>query len=79
MTLWLKMLGLIAVAIYLLVGILQFLGAVKATGLLVVAAIFFAYLIYPLVRRLNERLPLIWAIVLVYALIASSRCRWRSC
>ncbi len=68
-TLWLKVLGLIAVAIYLLVGVLNFLGSVKATGMLVVAAIFFAYLIYPLVRRLNERLPLIWAIVLVYAFI----------
>ncbi|MEA2664569.1 MAG: hypothetical protein QOI11_1513, partial [Candidatus Eremiobacteraeota bacterium] len=31
-TLWLKTLGLIAVAIYLLVGLLNFLGAVKATG-----------------------------------------------
>ncbi len=70
MTFWLKALGLIAVAIYLLVGLLNFLGAVKATGMLVVAAVFFAYLVYPLVRRLNERLPLIWAIVFVYAAIA---------
>jgi predicted PurR-regulated permease PerM len=69
-TFWLKTLGLIAVAIYLLVGVLNFLGAVKATGMLVVAAIFFAYLVYPLVRRLNERLPLLWSIVLVYAAIA---------
>lgn len=69
-TLWLKTLGLIAVAIYLLVGLLNFLGAVKATGILVVAAIFFAYLVYPLVRRLNDRLPLIWSIVLVYLFIA---------
>lgn len=68
-TLWLKTLGLIAVAIYLLVGLLNFLGAVKATGILVVAAIFFAYLVYPLVRRLNDRLPLIWSIVIVYAFI----------
>ena len=70
MTFWLKTLGLVAVAIYLLVGVLNFLGAVKATGMLVVAAIFFAYLVYPLVRRFNERLPLIWSIVLVYAFIA---------
>ncbi len=41
--------------------------------MLVVAAIFFAYLIYPLVRRLNERLPLIWAIVLVYAVHRAAR------
>ena len=61
-TFWLKTLGLIAVAIYLLVGALQFLGNVKATAMLFVVALFFAYMIFPLVRRLNERLPLGFAI-----------------
>jgi len=65
-TFWLKTLGLIAVAIYLLVGALQFLGNVKATALLFVVALFFAYMIFPLVRRLNERLPLGISILLVY-------------
>ncbi|MDB5071140.1 MAG: yhhT 1 [Candidatus Eremiobacteraeota bacterium] len=69
-TFWLKTLALIAVAIYLLVGFLQFLGNVRATALLFVIALFFAYLVYPLVRRLNERLPLVVAILLVYVLIA---------
>jgi predicted PurR-regulated permease PerM len=68
-TFWLKTLGLVAVAIYLLVGVLQFLGNVKATAMLFVIALFFAYLVYPLVRRLNERLPLVWSILLVYVLI----------
>jgi predicted PurR-regulated permease PerM len=68
-TLWLKVLGLIAVAIYLLVGFLQFLSAVKATAMLFVIALFFAYLVFPLVRRLNERLPLGPSILLVYILI----------
>jgi len=68
-TFWLKILGLIAVAIYLLVGLLQFLGAVRATGLLFVGAVFFAYLVYPLVRRFNQRLPLLWSVVIVYAII----------
>jgi len=68
-TFWLKTLGLVAVAIYLVVGFLQFLGNVKATALLFVVALFFAYLIFPLVRRLNERLPLGVAILLVYALL----------
>ncbi len=68
-TLWLKVLLLIAVAIYLLVGVLQFLGAVKATALLFVGALFLAYLIHPLVRRLNDKLPLAVAILLVYVLI----------
>ena len=68
-TLWLKVLGLIAVAIYLLVGFLQFLSAVKATAMLFVIALFFAYLVFPLVRRLNERLPLGLSILLVYIVI----------
>jgi len=69
-TFWLKTLALIAVAIYLLVGVLEFLGNVKATALLFVVALFFAYLVSPLVRRLNERLPLVLAILLVYVAIA---------
>jgi predicted PurR-regulated permease PerM len=68
-TFWLKTLGLVAVVIYLGVGFLQFLGNVKATAILFVVALFFAYLIYPLVRRLNERLPLVWSILLVYVFI----------
>ncbi|GAC1660024.1 MAG: AI-2E family transporter [Candidatus Elarobacter sp.] len=68
-TFWLKTLALIAVAIYLLVGVLQFLGAIKATAMLFVIALFFAYLVFPLVRRLNERLPLVWSILLVYLVI----------
>jgi predicted PurR-regulated permease PerM len=65
-TFWLKTLGLIAVSIYLLVGALQFLGNVRATALLFVGSLFFAYLIFPLVRRINQRLPLVWSIVVVY-------------
>lgn len=66
----LKVLGLIAVAIYLLTSVLNFLGAIRTTGLLIVAALFFAYLVYPLVRRLNVHVPVIWSIVVVYAFIA---------
>jgi predicted PurR-regulated permease PerM len=69
-TLWLKTLALIAVAIYLTVGVLEFLGNVRATALLFVGALFFAYLVFPLVRRFNERLPLVWSILLVYLAIA---------
>jgi predicted PurR-regulated permease PerM len=66
----LKVLLVIAVAIYLLVGVLQFVAAIRTTGLLLVAGVFFAYLIYPVVKRLNERLPLIASILIVYAFIA---------
>jgi predicted PurR-regulated permease PerM len=65
-TFLLKVLVLIAVAIYLGVGFLQFLASVKATAMLFVVALFFAYLVFPLVRRFNERLPLAWSILLVY-------------
>lgn len=69
MTVWLKALLIVAVSIYLLVGVLEFLGNVRATALLVVAALFFAYLVFPLVRRFNERLPLGWSVLIVYLLL----------
>jgi predicted PurR-regulated permease PerM len=68
-TLWLKTLVLIAVGIYLAIGLLQFLASLKATAMLFIAALFFAYLVYPLVRRFNERLPLVWSILIVYVAI----------
>ena len=69
-TFGLKVLALIAVAIYLLVGMLNFFAAIRTTGLLVVAALFLSYLVYPLVRRLNVHLPVLASIVIVYAFIA---------
>jgi predicted PurR-regulated permease PerM len=66
----LKVLALIAVAIYLLVGLLNFFAAIRTTGLLAIGALFLAYLVYPLVRRLNVYLPVIWSIIVVYAFIA---------
>lgn len=64
----LKVLATIGVALYLLTGVLNFLGAIRATGLLVVASLFLAYLIYPLVKRLNERMPVIASIIVVYVI-----------
>jgi predicted PurR-regulated permease PerM len=69
LTFALKVLATIALAIYLLVNLLNFLGAIRSTGLIIVGSLFFAYLVYPLVRRLSERLPAIVAILIVYALI----------
>jgi predicted PurR-regulated permease PerM len=66
----LKVLALIAIGIYLLVGALNFFASVRVTGLLVVGALFLSYLIYPVVRRLNVHLPVLWSIVIVYAFIA---------
>jgi predicted PurR-regulated permease PerM len=68
-TFGLKVLALIAVAIYLLVGMLNFFAAIRTTGLLVIAALFLAYLVYPLVRRLNVHVPVLGSIVIVYAFV----------
>jgi predicted PurR-regulated permease PerM len=65
----LKVLAVIAISIYLLVGVLQFFASIRTTGLLIVFSLFFAYLVYPLVRRLSTRLPAVVAIIIVYALI----------
>jgi len=65
----LKILLAIAVGLYLLGQLLNFFAAIRTTGILIVAAVFLAYFIYPLVRRLNKDVPLIWAILIVYAII----------
>jgi predicted PurR-regulated permease PerM len=62
----LKVLATVALAIYLLVGVLNFFAAIRTTGMLVVGAVLAAYLVSPLVRRLNERLPLVWSLTIVY-------------
>jgi predicted PurR-regulated permease PerM len=57
--------------IFLLFGyVMRFVERIGIIFLVIVGAIFFAYLIYPLVRWLNKRLPLIAAILLIYACIA---------
>ena len=66
LTFGLKVLAAVALAFYLLGAVLNFFAAIRATGLLVVGAVFLAYLLAPLIRRLRERLPLIWALVIVY-------------
>jgi predicted PurR-regulated permease PerM len=65
----LKVLIVIALTFALIVAVLDVFGALHTTGLLVVGALFFAYLIYPLVRRLNERVSLGWSIAIVYVTI----------
>jgi predicted PurR-regulated permease PerM len=66
LTFGLKVLAAIALSFYLLGAILNFFAAIRLTGLLVVGAVFLAYLVYPLIRILNERLPLVWSLLVVY-------------
>lgn len=51
--------------------VIQFVERIGIIFLIVIGAIFFAYLIYPLVRWLNRKLPLIVAILIVYAVIVA--------
>jgi predicted PurR-regulated permease PerM len=69
-TLTLKIVLLIAVSAYLFAGAVDFFGRIRSVVVVLIGAVFFTYLIYPLVRRLHERMPLIWAILIVYAGIA---------
>jgi predicted PurR-regulated permease PerM len=63
----LKILLLIAISAVMLSAVLDFIGRVKSVAVIVIGAIFFTYVIYPAVRRLNTRLPLLWSILVVYA------------
>ena len=50
--------------------VIHFVERIGIIFVIIIAAIFFAYLIYPIVKWLNRKLPLIGAILLVYAVIA---------
>jgi len=68
----LKVLLLIAVGAIVLSGILDFIGRISSVAVIIIGATFFTYVIHPAVGRLNKRgVPLIWAIVIVYAGIAA--------
>jgi predicted PurR-regulated permease PerM len=63
----LKILALISLVAVMLSAVLAFIGRIPSVAVIVIGAIFFTYVIYPLVRRLNTRFSLMWSIVLVYA------------
>ena len=65
----LKVLALISLAAFMLFNVLSFLSRISSVAVILIGAIFFTYVVYPLVRRLNERLPLSAAITIVYAAI----------
>lgn len=50
--------------------VINFVERIGEVFLIIVGAIFFAYLIYPLIRWLNRKLPLIVSILIVYAVLA---------
>lgn len=65
-----KILLSVLLAILIFGYVIQFVERIGIIFIIVIAAIFFAYLIYPIVKWLNGRLPLIVAILIVYAVIA---------
>jgi predicted PurR-regulated permease PerM len=67
----LKVLALIVLSAVILSAILDFIGRIPSVAIIIIGAIFFTYLIYPVVRRLNTRMPLVWSIALVYLAIAA--------
>jgi predicted PurR-regulated permease PerM len=65
----LKVLMVLVLAFYAGAFIVEILSRIRAVVYIVIAAVFLAYLIYPAVARLRRRMPLVLAIVLVYAAI----------
>lgn len=58
--------------IILILGyVIAFVERIGEVFLIIVGAIFFAYLLYPLIRWLNRKLPLIISILIVYLAIAA--------
>ncbi|HET7815370.1 MAG TPA: AI-2E family transporter [Candidatus Baltobacteraceae bacterium] len=66
-----KLLLSVVLIFLIFTNLMQFVERISAIVVVIVGAIFFAYLVYPLVRFLNRKLPLIVAILLVYATIAA--------
>jgi predicted PurR-regulated permease PerM len=65
----LKVLGVIVLSAIILSAVLSFIGRVPSVAVILIGAIFFTYIIYPAVRWLHARMPLIWAILVVYLTI----------
>jgi predicted PurR-regulated permease PerM len=65
----LKVLMAIVLALYILQVIFEFLTHIPAVVYIMIASVFLTYLLYPAVNRLSRRMPLLLAIVLVYAVI----------
>jgi predicted PurR-regulated permease PerM len=65
----LKVVALIVLSALILSAILEFIGRIPSVAVVVIGAIFFTYVIYPAVRWLNTRLPLVWSILVVYVAI----------
>ena len=66
----LKILVLVVLGAVILGAILSFFGRIPSVTVILVGAIFFTYVIYPAVKFLRARMPLVAAVLLVYLAIA---------
>lgn len=66
----LKLLALFVLAVYIVSLVLEFLARIGSISIVLIAAIFFAYVLYPAVHRLNLKLSLLTSILVVYGLLA---------
>lgn len=70
------MLYALAICAFVILGafvtyhVLEFLASVPIFTFVVIGAVFFAYLIHPIVAWLHRRMPMVVAILIVYAVIA---------
>ncbi len=67
----LKILTIVLLSLLLATALIAFLHRVIAVVIVLVGAVFFAYLVYPLVRRFSRRMPRWLAIVSVYGIFAA--------
>lgn len=65
-----KILLSIVLIFFIFSYVVQFVERIGVIFLIIIGAVFFAYLVYPVVKFLNRKLPLILAILVVYAAIA---------
>ncbi len=63
----LKVLMLLVLAFFAGQFILEILARIRAVVYIVIASVFLAYIIYPAIARLRRRMPLVLAILVVYA------------
>ena len=67
---WKILLSLVLAGVMLYYA-LHFVERIGLVAIVIIGAIFFAYLIYPIIRWLNRRLHLILAILVVYAILGA--------
>jgi len=67
----LRVTGLIILLVFALVEVLRFLAHIRTVTTIVLAAVLFAYIIAPMIRRLRQRVPMWAAILIVYAVVGA--------